>query len=372
MRFPSSADLSNEQLAVLGLPFDRSWLVTGPPGTGKTVVAIHRAQTLANANKDFKILTFYRALRMYMSNALVEVGAAEDGIEGFFSWFRAYFAELTGAAPPMLGEWSFDWTAVHEALNDVAPISPIAGTLLIDEGQDLPSGFYVFARLLCDHLMVFADENQRIFDDQVTLSELKLLARIPDDGVFELNVNYRNTREIALLAREFYAGAPTGIPDLPSRTGKVPVMRRFDTWSDSLERIRKWADGHDSEQIGVFLPKGWVVKRWSADLKEKLDSIPVQAYYNPRRGRPPRVDFDKPGIVVTTLQSAKGLEFDTVFVPELNQWWHDPSDPVTQALLYVLTSRARSRLEFHYSGKGEPKVLQLFPGGGVIERRMDD
>lgn len=54
--FPSSADLSREQQAIYSEHLDKALLIIGPPGTGKTVMAIMRAQRMKS--KIMKQLEF--------------------------------------------------------------------------------------------------------------------------------------------------------------------------------------------------------------------------------------------------------------------------------------------------------------------------
>ena len=55
MKLPSSTDLSEEQNEIYWQPLDSRMLVTGPPGTGKTVMALYRGQMVAKAGGISKI-----------------------------------------------------------------------------------------------------------------------------------------------------------------------------------------------------------------------------------------------------------------------------------------------------------------------------
>jgi broad-specificity NMP kinase len=64
--FPSSADLSREQQAIYSEHLDKALLIIGPPGTGKTVMAIMRAQRMREQNNETaRILMHNNTLREF-------------------------------------------------------------------------------------------------------------------------------------------------------------------------------------------------------------------------------------------------------------------------------------------------------------------
>jgi Cdc6-like AAA superfamily ATPase len=65
MKLPSYQDLSKEQDRINNLPLEGSYLVTGPPGTGKTVMALYRAQMLSKRNAKAQLLMYSRLLSQY-------------------------------------------------------------------------------------------------------------------------------------------------------------------------------------------------------------------------------------------------------------------------------------------------------------------
>ena len=55
------------------------------------------------------------------------------------------------------------------------------------------------------------------------------------------------------------------------------------------------------------------------------------------------------GIILTSVQLAKGLEFDQVYIPQVNGTnYHTEMD---RSLLYVACTRAMHQLELSYVGK---------------------
>ena len=76
MHLPTWEELSSvpEQLDVLEYPLDQSLFVAGPPGSGKTVLAMHRARQAAEfeaarnrAAPQVGVVTFNRMLRRLLA-----------------------------------------------------------------------------------------------------------------------------------------------------------------------------------------------------------------------------------------------------------------------------------------------------------------
>ena len=76
---------------------------------------------------------------------------------------------------------------------------------------------------------------------------------------------------------------------------------------------------------------------------------------------PKPLDWDSPGVKLITYQACKGLEFDTVFFPELQLVKFDPTKRETKQQFYVAITRARNELIMTYSGQEKPPFCNLFP-----------
>jgi superfamily I DNA/RNA helicase len=357
LKLPSYQLLSKEQDRINGLPLTGSYLVAGPPGTGKSVMALYRASLLQKKKRQVRVLMFSRLLKMYANSAIGSLKLDNASVLTMHQWIPQYFREHFGGSPPKKSQWEFDWQAIMVRLQEdgVKVDSP---NVVVDEGQDLPKEFYMVARLASDHLTVFADENQRITDTTCKLDEIRTYAGIKE--CFELRRNYRNTREIAALAAHFYTGLPTGIPDPPERSGPKPVLHAAATLADEIEYVARYERNNSDTEIGVLLPSQRHVALFERDLRRKTKNE-VRTYVRRGSKAPADIDFDKPGILLLTYWSAKGLEFDTVVLPALAEATLDPALPETSMMLYVLISRARENLYFTYSGSGEPPLVQLLP-----------
>ena len=68
MRLPKFAELDEDQRKIFSeSPTDGAMLVVGPPGAGKTVVAIHRAMRLSmeNPKEIVNFIMFNKTLKIY-------------------------------------------------------------------------------------------------------------------------------------------------------------------------------------------------------------------------------------------------------------------------------------------------------------------
>ncbi|MEV5898277.1 AAA family ATPase [Nonomuraea fuscirosea] len=186
---------------LIDLPFEGRHLVTGPPGSGKTLLAAHRAAMLDIADREVGLITYSNLLRQYTAILGDQVGLKGKVIT-FHKWFHEFWRRRFGAAPPP-GErpGSFDWLTIMSSLaRSPDSLGKEFESLVVDEGQDLPKEFYLLCRQLAADVTVFADEAQCIGDSQSTLLEIQR-ALGPARRFWKISANHRNTRQIATLHR---------------------------------------------------------------------------------------------------------------------------------------------------------------------------
>ena len=79
VRLPAFEDLSKEQDLIYNLDLDGNHLVTGPPGTGKSIMALYRAQVLSFDEREPAVLMYNNVLQQYTKQAAEQVSILMDG-----------------------------------------------------------------------------------------------------------------------------------------------------------------------------------------------------------------------------------------------------------------------------------------------------
>ncbi|UQA94075.1 DEAD/DEAH box helicase [Streptomyces halobius] len=357
MKVPSLLDLEFEQQAVIDLPFHGSHVITGAPGAGKTVTAVYRAWALATAGRDVALFTRSNLLHQYLAQLAPDLTEALS-VTTYHRWIREFWRRRFRADPPQTDEdgWSYDWIEMQR--NCILQSVGSTTHLVIDEGQNLPVGFYQLCRILGVGVTVCADENQRIGDDQSTVAEICRALAIRADPLV-LRENRRNSREIAKLASKFREEAG-GEMALPTRAGRTPTVLKVPSLEYLLTEVSRYFNAHPERSIGIICRSTHLLR----DIQSRLTHLGLakytQAYAHDDQYRN-AIDFSARPIRIVNAASMKGLEFDSVFVPDLDAYTEDATSVEARLRLLVLCTRAREDLHFAHRGPQEPAILSSIP-----------
>ena len=274
-----------------------------------------------------------------------------------------YYAQASALAPNT-GPYSYDWGSMFATLEHRG-VRPEPIHVIVDEGQDLPSGFFRYLReFVATTLTVFADEDQTLSKERSSPRDIKEATRLGDPVL--LSANHRNTPEIARVAEFFHVGdVPVSEVHRP-RSGEMPgvILYRED---GATKRIVNWYRTRGG-RVGVAVVNNESGDILCSHLQNRLAGQRVQFYKSEWRNED-ELDLLASGITILNVQSIKGQEFDTVFVMEFGELLLEASE-VNKRKMYMLCARARDNLFLMHEGDRLPREIhEELPGANILERQ---
>ena len=251
-------------------------------------------------------------------------------------------SQRCGGLVPQHVPFHYKWDEIV-ASYDANALPPVCDNMIIDEGQNLPPGFFRWARRFGGTtLTIFADEHQ------MTDKRGSTLAQISDETQLRhpkrLSANHRNTPEIAELAEHFHDSllVPPAIVRR-GRGGDRPRLVRVDEWTDVVRMVAtRFANRGGSIAVIVYL-KDDVTNLYKA-LRSELKDARIDYYTSDvGAGGEANIRILDPGITLLTQKSAIGLEFDAVFLADLGRSLPCTTPPERRTM-YMLCARARDAL----------------------------
>ena len=207
---------------------EKRMVVTGPAGSGKTMLAVERAKRVAAKGNDVLFVCFNRRLRDHLRKA-----EKDSGI--YFNTFHGLCVALAKRAEVPLSVDSggpYDQAYFNEELplallSAIEKLGPQYDALFVDEAQDLSNDWLdALTATLRDPdealIWLFMDDNQRVYENRLD---------VPDEfRKFDLIHNCRNTQAIHREVMKKYEGevepeaiGPEGRDVVLIQTGDQPA-----------------------------------------------------------------------------------------------------------------------------------------------------
>ncbi|MCP9925839.1 DEAD/DEAH box helicase [Synechococcus lacustris C3-12m-Tous] len=247
--------------------------------------------------------------------------------------------------------------------------------VVVDEAQDLDvAGFSLLRTLVgqshANDLFIVGDPHQRIYGKPLVLSRCGIEIR---GRSRKLRINYRTTEETRAWATAVLNGIDFDDLDggLDPATdyrsllhGDEPLIKAFEDTAEEQKFLTSTLHQIQQEQGG--LAATCVVARTNGGV-EKLNVAMKRAGFSTRIiNKDESDDPSDPALRIATMHRVKGLEFDQVFIPNLDinqlplrveldqrpdQLSRELFENQERSLLHVAATRAKKRVVITYSGK---------------------
>lgn len=315
--------------------------------------------------------------------------AANDK-EVIWEVYNRYNAELKNR-----GKIDFDDYAILclEKIESFEEFEPPFTHIIIDEAQDLNKAqILTISKLVSSEtnsLSIIADAAQRIFKSGFTWGEVGI--NVKGGRTIEFKKNYRNTVHIAraalsLLKNEIDKSEFTEVETALSGGGK-PKVGYFSNNSEQLKQLNKELKKLDADDS---IKSTIVLHRSNDGVKEIKTFLDSQGHSTELVKSSQAVDYESDSIKICTMSSVKGLEFNNVFIVDLNDdiipyppGFIESNDDfhisTERRLLYTCMTRARNNLFLFNSGEPsrylkeiEEALLDIISHISVSNKEVDD
>jgi superfamily I DNA and RNA helicase len=378
--------LDPSQIALIEkLPLRESFLILGPPGSGKTNVLLRRAQFVRGQNMpNVLVLTFTRPLTEFVKTGCLDAQGREifpqSCVTTLESWQRSLYAQHKASLPgsaTSLTEYKRQLAVGAKEFRAQERI-PRYDALFIDEAQDLLAEEVELIAQWSPALFFVGDDRQKIFENSEGLDAVRTVVSPKNERVLEFH--YRVAPEIcqvadrillppsgkSLASTEHYNGPkPATVTIQPQALDKD---QQLEIAGQRLQQqVRVYADLiRQGDRLGVIVPR-----KDDRDLVfNYLETIPdltvksniIRSMEDSNDSYDPSFDSDAP-ICILTVQGCKGLEFRAVhwlFADELSHH-HKPEH------YYTVVTRAKTSLDVCYTYELPQILARAHAETGVAE-----
>ena len=308
--------MDDDQLDLIERTLDKPMLVAGCAGSGKSVIAMHKAEQIAQQGEDVVLIAYTKSLTGFM-NVGKPIGP-----------YRFYYHN----------QW-------------VKQGKPQADYIIVDEIQDFTQEeIQDFIQAAKKYYMFFGDTAQSIYKQygKQTLT-IEETAKLTGLNVLKLYNNYRLPRSVAKITQD-YVGVnvdPYKEKVYQNKEKSLPYIIYKNSIEEQVDAIKAIVGNNVGKSIGILLPSNELALNVSEELRKK--NVGCELKYSTDIKIDTRyvdtLDFATIMPKIMKYHSAKGLQFDIVILPMYN----GASDNESRKALYVAMTRTMHKLYVFYS-----------------------
>jgi DNA helicase IV len=336
-KVPTITDLDRVQRAVVEYrPYDAPMFVNGPPGSGKTHIAILRLQVLLNNGyTNVLFLLYNHSMYGFLKSIFKSMGLSTNiKIETKDD----YLTQLAKRMGHYSG-WSDDYSAAYNArlqhiLDNSVPER--YSVIVIDECQDFSEKEIRVLRKMSDKIIAVGDLDQKVYETVPSSYFGQLESR-------KLETIYRFGKKVARIAQPFSRSGER-LESKVSTLNDTDVFRvRATTEIDAVLKISRIvkAKQFTNQTIAILSPTNQQLK----EVHNILSNQKIICFIAERNTAFRDYNFGSGVPVLITPFSAKGMEFDVVILLGYNEILNFGGMSLKKKeLLYVSLTRTSDEL----------------------------
>lgn len=339
--------LTEDQLTAVQRTRQGNQVIIGGPGSGKTLVLIHRAHRHISDGIDqdrIKVLVYTNVLVDYLKSSVAELGMSDEMVSTFDKWCMGLYRTYVKGSLPRLADNPkvFDYEQIRvkclEAL-EILNAEPWLDSVLVDEGQDLSIAAIKLVNKASKHVTLALDTKQQLYQVKLRVEDVCQALNVKRISATLLTA-YRCTPLIVDLAAAFLsdpedADAFKRANLLPVAGVETPVVAEFDSDETEFDELAKLLGERAllGQESAVLLPSNSLVGKYANAMKQRGLSVVVMRENSV---------FGELKPMFMTYHSAKGLTVDSVFLPGLSEsnFKNIESTNARGTLLFVGITRA--------------------------------
>lgn len=351
--YVKESQLDLQQKVVLQKKLAQNLVVTGGAGSGKSILALLKAKAMLNNNDRVLYVVKTVALNTYM-DAGVSAEAKKEEKEKLQSIVGNSGNRIWGRLKSSICSFNHCFKWVKNEDNEWENLGWRKGHfdyIILDEATDLKMPEIQVLIDHCKYFVAFGDDDQQLFsfiDTRTKVSQIADEVGIKEEGIDNLIYNHRLPKKIARLVVYFHPRIKPNTPDSENfirrclvEGTELPHIFQYSRENEQFDEIIKIVKNKNGglKSVGILFRDNESMKRAYRYFTE--NDLPTSMVVDSQTiGE----DFDSAAPNLMTYHGAKGLQFETVFVPNCSDPGYD------KAPLYVALTRTYSSLYIMYTG----------------------
>ena len=361
--YVKESQLDLQQKVVLQKKLAQNLVVTGGAGSGKSILALLKAKAMLNNNDRVLYVVKTVALNTYM-DAGVSAEAKKEEKEKLQSIVGNSSNRIWGRLKSSICSFNHCFKWVKNEDNEWENLGWIKGHfdyIILDEATDLKMPEIQILKDHCKYFVAFGDDDQQLFsfiDTRTKVSQIADEVGIKEEDIDNLIYNHRLPKKMARLVVYLHPRIKPNTPDSENfirrclvEGTELPHIFQYSRENEQFDEIIKIVKNKNGglKSVGILFRDNESMKRAYRYFIE--NDLPTSMVID---SQTTGEAFDSAAPNLMTYHGAKGLQFETVFIPNCSDPGYD------KAPLYVALTRTYSSLYIMYTGL-KPHFISQIP-----------